>query len=50
MSESAKTERVHRFALSISGGIALGSYEAGVLTQLYQDLYRFNQNMQVRAL
>ncbi len=35
--------RSHRFALSISGGIALGSYEAGVLCQLYRDLYAFNR-------
>ncbi|BDI29943.1 hypothetical protein CCAX7_19940 [Capsulimonas corticalis] len=39
--------RTHRFALSISGGISLGSYEAGVLTQLYRDLYDFNRNADI---
>ena len=38
------TVQTHRFAISISGGIALGSYEAGVLTQLYRDLFVFNQH------
>jgi hypothetical protein len=42
-------ERVHRFALSISGGVSLGAYEAGVLTQLYRDLYVFNAQMKGRA-
>ena len=41
--------RVHRFALSVSGGVALGSYEAGVLTQLYRDLYVFNTQMKGKA-
>jgi len=41
--------RVHRFALSVSGGVALGSYEAGVLTQLYRDLVVFNAQMQGKA-
>ena len=41
--------RVHRFALSVSGGVALGSYEAGVLTQLYRDLHVFNAQMQGKA-
>ncbi len=36
--------RTHRFALSISGGVALGSYEAGVLSQMYRDLYAFNRH------
>jgi predicted acylesterase/phospholipase RssA len=44
-----KHECVHRFALSISGGIALGAYEAGVLTQLYRDLSVFNAQMKGRA-
>jgi predicted acylesterase/phospholipase RssA len=48
---SATLERTHRFALSISGGVALGSYEAGVLSQLYRDLHAFNAapDMQGRA-
>ncbi len=36
--------RTHRFALSICGGVALGAYEAGVVSQLYRDIYDFNQN------
>ncbi len=34
--------RTHRFALSICGGIALGAYEAGVVSQLYRDIHDFN--------
>ena len=41
--------RTHRFALSISGGIALGSYEAGVLTQLYKDIWNFNGHPSVEG-
>jgi predicted acylesterase/phospholipase RssA len=47
--ETLAPVRTHRFAAIVSGGIALGSYEAGVLTQLYHDLYWFNQNMAGRA-
>jgi hypothetical protein len=32
----------HRFALCLSGGVALGAYIAGVLTQLYRDLHTIN--------
>ena len=39
---TSDTKLTHRFALSISGGIALGSYEAGVLSQMYRDLVHFN--------
>src|ERR1700722_4295227 len=34
--------RTHRFALSICGGVALGAYEAGVVSQLYRDISDFN--------
>ncbi len=39
--------RTHRFGLSISGGVALGSYEAGVLCQLYRDLAEFNAHQDI---
>lgn len=32
----------HRFALCLSGGVALGAYIAGVLTQLYRDIHAIN--------
>ncbi len=32
----------HRFAFTISGGLAMGAYEAGVLCQLYEDLTAIN--------
>lgn len=43
------TERTHRFALSLSGGVALGSYEAGVLCQLYRDLQDFNNHTDIQG-
>jgi Patatin-like phospholipase len=33
----------HRFAFTISGGLALGAYEAGVLAQLYRDFNSVNR-------
>ena len=33
----------YRFALTISGGLAMGAYEAGVLAQLYRDIESINQ-------
>lgn len=42
-------ERTHRFALSISGGIALGTYEAGVLSQMYRDIYDLNASLRGRV-
>ena len=41
--------RTHRLALCVSGGIALGSYEAGVLTQLYHDLHTFNRHPDIQG-
>jgi hypothetical protein len=35
---------IHRFALASSGGVALGVYEAGVLSQLYRDLAVLNRS------
>lgn len=49
MAETTTVERTHRFALSISGGVALGSYEAGVLSQLYRDLFAFNVHPEIRG-
>ncbi len=43
------TERTHRFALSLSGGVALGSYEAGVLCQLYCDIGDFNAHIDIQG-
>lgn len=33
----------HRFAFTISGGLSMGAYEAGVLSQLYEDLVAVNR-------
>src|SRR5690349_14252565 len=33
----------HRFAFTISGGLAMGAYEAGVLSQLYRDFDAVNR-------
>ncbi len=35
--------RTHRFALCLSGGVALGTYMAGVLAQLYADITDLNR-------
>jgi predicted acylesterase/phospholipase RssA len=40
-----QTSGTHWFALCLSGGVALGSYIAGVLTQLYRDLYVINETV-----
>src|SRR5436305_9484043 len=43
--ENKPTETTHRFALCLSGGVALGTYIAGVLTQLYRDLAAMNKEL-----
>src|SRR5580700_7716618 len=39
--------RTHRFALSICGGVALGAYEAGVVSQLYRDISDLNSHTDI---
>ncbi|HET8999532.1 MAG TPA: patatin-like phospholipase family protein [bacterium] len=41
--------KTHRFALVVSGAISLGTYEAGVLAQLYQDFEACNRMTRGRA-
>jgi hypothetical protein len=38
-----KKTATHRFTLTISGGLAMGAYEAGVLSQFYADIWAINE-------
>jgi len=47
--DSPSPLRTHRFALSICGGVALGAYEAGVVSQLYKDIHDFNAHADIEG-